>query len=442
MKKAVDGIGIVCDVALDPFNSDGHDGIVRDGVILNDESVEALIKQAIVQTEAGADIQAPSDMMDGRIGAIRKALDDKGYQHAQIMSYAAKYASGFYNPFRDAIGSSGALKGDKKTYQMDYANSDEALREVGFDIEEGADMVMVKPGLPYLDIVRRVKDAFGVPTYAYQVSGEYAMLRGACRPRLARLEQGADRDPDQLQARRLRRHPDLRRGRRGEAAQSQVMPKWMIERPSARLILLDPQDRLFLFKVHQPAVYDPADPFRDPFWIMIGGMVDPGEDYAEAAVREAREETGLVVDGDVHWVWKRERIMQWREQQGAASRTLLPRPRRRRPRSTRRASTRRRRAGRSITAGGAPTRSPLRPSASSPDSRHAPQERCCATARPPSRSTCPWRERADASRARRRASGTSRARRWPTAGCRHRRGSRHGRRSTASPAAATDCRST
>ena len=178
-KKHVPGIGVVCDVALDPFNSDGHDGIVRDGYVQNDESLEALVKQAIVQTEAGADIQAPSDMMDGRIGAIRKALDAKGFMHAQIMSYAAKYASAFYNPFRDAIGSSGALKGDKKTYQMDYANSDEALREVGFDIEEGADMVMVKPGLPYLDIVRRVKDAFGVPTYAYQVSGEYAMLRGA-----------------------------------------------------------------------------------------------------------------------------------------------------------------------------------------------------------------------------------------------------------------------
>jgi porphobilinogen synthase len=168
-------------VALDPFNSDGHDGIVRDGIILNDESVEALIKQAIVQTEAGADVQAPSDMMDGRIGAIRKALDDKGYQHAQIMSYAAKYASGFYNPFRDAIGSSGALKGDKKTYQMDPANSDEALREVGFDIEEGADMVMVKPGLPYLDIVARVKDAFGMPTFVYQVSGEYAMIMAAAQ---------------------------------------------------------------------------------------------------------------------------------------------------------------------------------------------------------------------------------------------------------------------
>jgi len=179
VKKMVTGIGIVCDVALDPFNSDGHDGIVRDGYVQNDESIEALVKQAIVQSQAGADVQAPSDMMDGRIGAIRKALDGKGYEHTQIMSYAAKYASAFYNPFRDAIGSSGALKGDKKTYQMDPANSDEALREVGFDIEEGADMVMVKPGLPYLDVVRRVKDTFGVPTYAYQVSGEYSMLRGA-----------------------------------------------------------------------------------------------------------------------------------------------------------------------------------------------------------------------------------------------------------------------
>jgi porphobilinogen synthase len=179
VKKYVTGVGIVCDVALDPFNSDGHDGIVRDGYVQNDESIEALVKQAIVQAEAGADVQAPSDMMDGRIGAIRKALDAKGFEHTQIMSYAAKYASAFYNPFRDAIGSSGALKGDKKSYQMDPANSDEALREVGFDIEEGADMVMVKPGLPYLDIVRRVKDTFGVPTYAYQVSGEYAMLKGA-----------------------------------------------------------------------------------------------------------------------------------------------------------------------------------------------------------------------------------------------------------------------
>jgi porphobilinogen synthase len=178
-KQAVPDIGIVCDVALDPFNSDGHDGIVRDGIILNDESVEVMIKQALAQSEAGCDVQAPSDMMDGRIGAFRKAMDEAGYKDVQIMSYAAKYASAFYNPFRDAIGSSGALKGDKKTYQMDPANSDEALREVGMDIAEGADMVMVKPGLPYLDIVRRVKDAFGVPTYAYQVSGEYAMLRGA-----------------------------------------------------------------------------------------------------------------------------------------------------------------------------------------------------------------------------------------------------------------------
>jgi porphobilinogen synthase len=183
-KKAVPDIGIMTDVALDPFNSDGHDGIVRDGYVQNDESVEALVKQALVQTEAGADIQAPSDMMDGRIGAIRKALDTRGFIHAQIMSYAAKYASAFYNPFRDAIGSAGALQSlnsvrDKKSYQMDYGNGDEALREVGLDIEEGADMVMVKPGLPYLDIVRRVKDSFGVPTYAYQVSGEYSMLRGA-----------------------------------------------------------------------------------------------------------------------------------------------------------------------------------------------------------------------------------------------------------------------
>src|SRR5260370_28732735 len=163
VKKAGPDIGVLTDVALDPFNSDRHDGIVRDDYVQNDETLEALIKQAIVQTEAGADIQAPSDMMDGRIGAIRKALDARGFIHAQIMSYAAKYASAFYNPFRDAIGSPRALKGDKKTYQMDYANSDEALREVGFDIEEGADMVLVKPGLPYLDILRRVKDVFGVP---------------------------------------------------------------------------------------------------------------------------------------------------------------------------------------------------------------------------------------------------------------------------------------
>jgi len=179
LKEAVPNVGVICDVALDPYTSHGHDGLLEDGEILNDATLDVLVRQALAQAEAGVDLVAPSDMMDGRIGAIRKALDAKGFIHAQIMSYAAKYASAFYNPFRDAIGSSGALKGDKKTYQMDYANSDEALREVGFDIEEGADMVMVKPGLPYLDIVRRVKDAFGVPTYAYQVSGEYSMLRGA-----------------------------------------------------------------------------------------------------------------------------------------------------------------------------------------------------------------------------------------------------------------------
>ena len=180
VKKAVPDIGIVCDVALDPFNPLGQDGIVVDGYVVNDESVEIMTRQALAQSEAGADIQAPSDMMDGRIAAFREALDQAGFDHVQIMSYAAKYASAFYGPFRDAIGSKGALgKGDKKTYQMDFANSDEALREVAFDIDEGADMVMVKPGMPYLDVVRRVKDAFGVPTFAYQVSGEYAMLRAA-----------------------------------------------------------------------------------------------------------------------------------------------------------------------------------------------------------------------------------------------------------------------
>ncbi len=179
LKAACPGIGILCDVALDPFNSDGHDGIVRDGIILNDETVEVLCRQALVQAQAGCDVIAPSDMMDGRIGAIRKALDAEGFEDVLIMSYAAKYASAFYGPFRDAIGSKGALKGDKKTYQMDPANSDEALREVAMDIDEGADMVMVKPGLPYLDVIRRVKDAFGMPTFAYNVSGEYAMLKAA-----------------------------------------------------------------------------------------------------------------------------------------------------------------------------------------------------------------------------------------------------------------------
>ncbi|MBE0530168.1 MAG: porphobilinogen synthase [Rhodospirillales bacterium] len=179
VKAAHPDIGVICDAALDPFNADGHDGIVRDGVILNDETLEVLCRQSVVQAEAGCDVIAPSDMMDGRIGAIRKALDDAGRTDVLIMSYAAKYASAFYGPFRDAIGSKGVLKGDKKTYQMDPANSDEALREVAMDIDEGADMVMVKPGLPYLDVVRRVKDSFGMPTFVYNVSGEYAMLKAA-----------------------------------------------------------------------------------------------------------------------------------------------------------------------------------------------------------------------------------------------------------------------
>jgi porphobilinogen synthase len=179
IKKEVPEVGILCDVALDPFTSHGHDGLLRDGVILNDETVAVLVKQALVQAEAGCDIIAPSDMMDGRIGAIRKGLDAANFIDVSIMSYAAKYASAFYGPFRDAVGSSKTLTGDKRTYQMDPGNSDEALREVALDIAEGTDMIMVKPGLPYLDIVARLKDAFGIPTFAYQVSGEYAMLMAA-----------------------------------------------------------------------------------------------------------------------------------------------------------------------------------------------------------------------------------------------------------------------
>jgi porphobilinogen synthase len=175
-------IGVICDVALDPYSSHGQDGLVRDGYVVNDETVQMLCRQAVVQAEAGCSIIAPSDMMDGRVGAIRRSLDAAGYQQVQIMAYAAKYASAFYGPFRDAVGSAGNLgRGDKRTYQMDPANSDEALREVALDLAEGADLVMVKPGMPYLDIVRRVKDAFGVPTFAYQVSGEYAMLMAAAR---------------------------------------------------------------------------------------------------------------------------------------------------------------------------------------------------------------------------------------------------------------------
>jgi len=181
IKKAVPEVGILCDVALDPYTSHGHDGLMEGERIVNDASVAVLVKQALVQVEAGCDIIAPSDMMDGRIAAIRAGLEAGGHHDTQIMAYAAKYASGFYGPFRDALGSKKALKGDKRTYQMDPANGDEALREVALDIAEGADMVMVKPGMPYLDIVRRVKESFRVPTFAYQVSGEYAMLAAAAQ---------------------------------------------------------------------------------------------------------------------------------------------------------------------------------------------------------------------------------------------------------------------
>ncbi len=179
VKHAVPEIGIMCDVALDPYTSHGHDGVIRDGKIANDETVEILMKQALVQAEAGCDVIAPSDMMDGRIGAIRGALEAQGFQDMLIMAYSAKYASGFYGPFREAVGANSTLKGDKRSYQMNPGNSDEALREVALDLAEGADMVMVKPGMPYLDIIARVKREFHVPTFAYQVSGEYAMLQAA-----------------------------------------------------------------------------------------------------------------------------------------------------------------------------------------------------------------------------------------------------------------------
>lgn len=181
LKQRFPELGVITDVALDPYTSHGQDGIVDDsGYVVNDVTVEALVQQALSHARAGADVVAPSDMMDGRIGAVRAALEQEGFVHTRILAYAAKYASSFYGPFRDAVGSAGALgKADKRTYQMDPGNSDEALREVALDLEEGADMVMVKPGMPYLDVVRRVKDEFGVPTYAYQVSGEYAMLKAA-----------------------------------------------------------------------------------------------------------------------------------------------------------------------------------------------------------------------------------------------------------------------
>ncbi|HEY9212001.1 MAG TPA: porphobilinogen synthase [Ancylobacter sp.] len=182
IKDAVPNIGLITDVALDPYTSHGHDGLLNaDGRILNDETVAVLVEQALVQADAGADIIAPSDMMDGRVGAIRRGLDTEGHLDAQILAYSAKYASAFYGPFRDAVGSSGCLKGDKRTYQMDPANGMEALREAALDIEEGADMLMVKPGLPYLDIIYRLKETFGLPTFAYQVSGEYAMIEAAAR---------------------------------------------------------------------------------------------------------------------------------------------------------------------------------------------------------------------------------------------------------------------
>src|ERR1700687_1215395 len=181
IKKEFPELGVLCDVALDPFTSHGHDGLIEDGKILNDATVAVLVRQALVQAEAGCDIIAPSDMMDGRVGAIRAGLDQAGYTDVQIMAYSAKYASAFYGPFRDAVGTSATLVGDKRTYQMDAGNSDEALREAELDIAEGADMIMVKPGLPYLDILQRVKDTFGMPTFAYQVSGEYAMIMAAAQ---------------------------------------------------------------------------------------------------------------------------------------------------------------------------------------------------------------------------------------------------------------------
>lgn len=181
IKAAAPDMAVMTDVALDPYNINGHDGYVVEGEIINDATVEALVKMTLAQADAGADIIGPSDMMDGRIGAMRRALEAAGHQNVMILSYAAKYASAFYGPFRDAVGASGALTGDKNTYQMDPANSDEALRLIERDLSEGADMVMIKPGMPYLDICRRVKDSFGAPTYAYQVSGEYAMIRAAAQ---------------------------------------------------------------------------------------------------------------------------------------------------------------------------------------------------------------------------------------------------------------------
>jgi porphobilinogen synthase len=183
-KKYKNQIGIMCDVALDPYTSHGHDGLIKHNQILNDETIEILINQSLLQAEMGCDVLAPSDMMDGRIGKIRKALDKSNYKNVQILSYAAKYASSFYGPFRDAVGSKKSLRGNKKTYQMDFRNSDEALREVALDIKEGADMVMVKPGMPYLDIIKSIKEKFKIPVFAYQVSGEYSLLSNAINKKI------------------------------------------------------------------------------------------------------------------------------------------------------------------------------------------------------------------------------------------------------------------
>jgi len=183
-KRYKNQIGIMCDVALDPYTSHGHDRLIKNNEIINDETIEVLIKQSLLQAEMGCDVLAPSDMMDGRIGKIRKALDRNNHKNVQILSYAAKYASSFYGPFRDAVGSKGSLKGDKKTYQMDFRNSDEAIREIALDIKEGADMVMVKPGMPYLDIIKSIKDKFKIPVFAYQVSGEYSLLSNAIQKKI------------------------------------------------------------------------------------------------------------------------------------------------------------------------------------------------------------------------------------------------------------------
>ena len=187
-KRYKNQIGIMCDVALDPYTSHGHDGLIRSGQVINDETIEVLINQSLLQAEMGCDVLAPSDMMDGRIGKIRKALDKSNYKNVQILSYAAKYASSFYGPFRNAIGSKKSLRGDKKTYQMDFSNSDEALREVALDIKEGADMVMVKPGMPYLDIIKLIKEKFKIPVLAYQVSGEYSLIANGIHKKLIKKE--------------------------------------------------------------------------------------------------------------------------------------------------------------------------------------------------------------------------------------------------------------